>query len=297
MGLPNWKYYLMRLANTLIAPLPSPVGYRVANFFGDCGYFFGRKSRSNLEQNLKHVVGGDVEQRALRRLTREAFRNLSRNYFDLLRVPKLSPEKTYRRVEFEGLEYVEQARAGGRGVIAATAHLGSWDLIGQVTLAMSIPLTILVERLQSERLWDYWMKLRAHQGMAFHPAGPQGVRAAYRALKRNELVGIACDRSVQGNTVTTTFMGESAVMPTGAAELALRTGAAVMPIFSTRTGRDRYRIAIEPPIFVGSNGGGHTREDVRLLVDEIISAMEPHIRRNPEQWMLFHPLWRGGNGG
>ena len=291
-----WKYYALRLAELLIAPLPSRLGHLIANFFGDSAYFFGRASRAHVKENLRHVLGDEVDEKTLRRLAREAFRNLSRNYYDLIRVPRLSPEKLNGRVEFVGLEHLEQARQGGRGAVVTTAHLGNADLVTQATLAISVPLTILVERIQPDKLWEHWMRLRGTQGMSFEPAGSQGLKAAYRALRRGEVVGIACDRAIHGEGITTTFMGKPAVLPVGAVELALRTGAALVPAFSTRTGRDRYRISIEPAIPVVSNGHRRpTEEDMSRVVGQVIAVMERHIRRSPEQWMLFKPVWRGDN--
>ena len=292
-----WKYYAIRLAAILIAPLPARLGHLIANFFGEFGYFFGRKARANAEEKVRHILGRDVDDKTVRRITRETFRNLSRNYYDLIRVPHLSPEEMERRVEFVGVEHMERAWEAGRGAIAATIHMANFDLVAQATMMRSFPLTILVERFQPDKLWEYFMKLRAARGAIFQPAGGRGLRAAYRALRRGEVVGIACDRAVLGEGITTTFLGEPAAMPVGAAKLALRTGAALLPVFCTRTGRDRYRVTVEPPIPVSSNGHGrHTAEDVRLVVDEVIVVMERYIRRTPGQWMLFQPLWPGGDG-
>ena len=291
-----WKYYVMRLAAALLAPLPERLGHMIANFFGDFGYFFGRKTRASAEEKIRHILGRDVDGKTLRRITRESFRNLSRNYYDLIRVPRLSAEEMERRVEYVGVEHLERACEAGRGAITATVHMANFDLVAQATMMRSFPLTILVEQFQPQKLWEYFMKLRAARGAVFEPAGGRGLKAAYRALRRGEVVGIACDRAVLGEGITTTFLGEPAVMPVGAAELALRTGAALVPIFCVRTGRDRYRVTLEPPIPVNSNGHQrHTPEDVRLVVDEVITVMERYIRRTPEQWMLFEPLWSGGD--
>ena len=283
------KYFGLRLAVLLIAPLPSRLGHLIINFFGDLGFLFGRKSRAAVQGNLRRALGEQADPRRLRRATREIFRNLARNFYDLVRLPLLSPRSLNGRVELVGLERLEEARREGRGVVLATAHLGSWDLVAQATLVRGVPITILVEQLQPRQMGELVMRLRRTQGVSFQPAGSQGLKAAFRALRRGEVVALACDRAVLGRTIRTTFLGEPALMPTGAAQLALRTGAVLLPAFSTRIGLDRHRFSIEPPIRISLNG--HGPPQVRETVDQLIAVMENHIRQDPAQWVVFDPIW------
>jgi len=268
------------------------IGYAFADAIGHTAYLLGRTSRASIEANLRQAMGGDTDDATIRRTSRKAFKSLSRNYYDLLRVPRLSPERLAGKVKVVGLGNLEKAREHGRGAITATAHLGNVDLVPQAAVALSIPLTILVEIFEPQQLWEHWMKIRAGLGLKFVPANARGLKAAYKALSRGEVVGIACDRTVHGRGIETTFMGAPAIMPVGAAELALRTGASLVPIFCLRDGYDRYKICIEPAIAVPTHGDkGYTSEDVRFLVDEMIGVMERYIRQYLEQWMLFQPLW------
>lgn len=287
-----WKYYGLRLAILFIAPLPPRLGHLLANFFGDLGFLVGRKSRAIVRENLRRTLGERADRRRLQRVTRESFRNLARTYYDLVRLPRLSPHTLNGRMELLGLEHLEEAQRVGRGVVLATAHLGSWALVAQTTLAHAVPITILVEQLQHARMWELVMRLRRTQGVSFQPAGPQGLKAAFRALRRGEVVAIACDRAVLGRAIRTLFLGEPALMPTGAAQLALRTGATLLPAFSTRIDRDRHRFSIEPPIPISLNG--HGPPQVRETVDRLIAVMERHIRQDPGQWMVFDPIWPSG---
>ncbi|MCL0101596.1 hypothetical protein M1O29_00725 [Dehalococcoidia bacterium] len=290
---PAWKYYALRLAEAVLPRLPLSVGHSAADFFGEFAYRVARSSRTNLEANVRQALGESADGQAVRRTTRNAFRNLSRNYYDLMRIPRLSPRQLGEMIEVVGLEHLERAREHGRGAITATAHLGNVDLVPQAALVKSIPLMILVELFEPRRLWDHWMKLRGGQGLTFAPANASGIKLAYRALSRGEVVGIACDRAVHGQSLERPFMGVPTLMPMGAAEMALRTGASLVPVFCLRDGADRYKLCLEPAIEVAKTNGdaGYTGRDVMALADEMIKVMERYIRDHLEQWMLFQPLW------
>ena len=87
-------------------------------------------------------------------------------------------------------------------------------------------------------------------------------------------------------------------MPAGPATLALRTGARLVTgaVYSG-PGRD-HRAIVEPPL--DTTRQGSLRPDVARLTQEIATRFEGLIRRAPEQWHVFQPLWladRPGGGG
>lgn len=285
------KYYLLRAIAFVLAPLPPWLGTRVTDFFTWWCYLLGNGSRAALLANLRRAAGPNASPEALRRMARASFRTMGRNYYDLFRIPRLRPTHLDKRLDLVGLEHLQGALAQGRGAVLATAHLGNLDLVAQAALARGVRLTVLVERFQPEKLWRYCMALRTARGLSFQAAGPSGVKAALQALRRGEAVAIACDRTVHGRGVVMDFLGEPAEMPVGAAELALRTGAALLPAFCVRQGRERYRVTIEPPILMPGDGARPTDDEVHQATGRVIAGMERYIKAHPEQWMAFQPIW------
>jgi KDO2-lipid IV(A) lauroyltransferase len=263
---------------------------------GDAVYLCARRSRKIVADNVRRVFGADVDERTIVRLTRETYRNLARNYYDLMRIPHLSRERLERMVVFEGLNHYEEARSSAAGVVLASAHIGNLDLVTQAAGLIDMPMTVLAERLRPERLHNLVMSLRGDQGRSFEAAGARGVKAAFQVLTRGEFVGVATDRAIQGHGVVTELFGEPALMPDGAAQLALRAGATILPGYSIRKGRDRYLVRFEAPIYVAKNR--HAPDQVKELTDKIIEVMEGYIRAYPGQWMAFEPIWgpRSDNG-
>ena len=284
-----WRYFGLRLAALMVRWLP----YRVSGFLvyvvADTTHMFARKSRSIVACNLRHIVGDSVTEKSLHRMTRETSRNLLLNYYDLLRGPRVTLKDIEESVEFDGVEYFEQAHSYGKGVVLASAHIGNLDLVLQSLLVLGLRVMILAEQLHPSRLHDYVMGTRMAHGLSYESVSIGGIKAAFRALERGEFVGIACDRAIQGKGIVTDFLGEPALMPVGAAELALRTGATVLPFFMIRTARDHYKVYVEPPIRVSQ--GNADDDAVRELTDQIISYMERYIKKYPTQWMAIEHIW------
>lgn len=268
--------------------LPSVIGYPIALAFGQIMYCFGGKSRRLVRANMRRALGPAASASQVERATRQAFCSLTAYYYDLVRMPRTSPAKLNKRIVLEGLPHLEQALREGKGVVLASAHLGVPDLAAQLSLARGVPLTLIVEQLQPPRLHDWFTHKRSIQGLAIETATSSGLRAAFRALQKGEAVAVTIDRAIQGNGIVTPLFGEPSLLPTGAAEMALRTGATLLPAYTLRRGRKRYKIIIEAPIATMADG---KPKEAQAVIAELVPSLERHIRSQPGQWMAFHPIW------
>ncbi len=81
---------------------------------------------------------------------------------------------------------------------------------------------------------------------------------------------------------STTFM---------AAKLALRTGAAVVPVFAPwESQRQRFVLDISAPLTI--ERCGEEQQDIRRLTSKLTNIVEDYVRRYPDQWLWIHKRWR-----
>lgn len=287
------KYWAFKIAGLIMSLMPMRVGYAIANFLGDITYLLAKKSRNVVGDNMRHVLGEGVSLERLRQVVRGVFRNTGKNYFDLIRLPRLDLQHLEQILSVHGWHYLEEAFNEGRGVILATAHLGNVDLAAQTMAARSIKVTILTEPLQPARMLQLVTAWRESWGIACLPVGLASLKTAIRSLRQGGTVLMACDRNIQGKGMRTKFFGEEATLPTGVVDLALRTGAVVIPVFSVRQANNRFAIYGEPPLRMSVIT---SRDDaLRRNVEKVTAIIEKYIRRHPEQWTVFHPVWADGN--
>ena len=201
-----WHYYSLRLTDLTLRRLPVSLGIFLVYLFADIAHFFAKQTRSTVEFNLHHILGDSVDAQLLRRYSRETFRNLFLNYYDLLRVPQLTLQEIKEGVEFEGVEYFNQAYSYGNGVVLVSAHIGNIHLALQSLLGLGLRITVLAERLSPFKLHDYTMSLRMAHGLIYEVVDIGGLKAAFRTLARGDFLAIACDRAIQGKGIVTDFL-------------------------------------------------------------------------------------------
>lgn len=286
----KWKYYVLWLAYILLGRLSPRILYGIAHVVGDGAYLTRTPARRAVMANMRRVMGPDVPEGEVRRTAREAFRNATRYYADLISLPRLDVEEFSReRLELEGVEYLEEARASGRGAVMVGAHFGNPEMAVQGLSAVGIHLYALSEPLSPPALSEFTHWLRSHHGHEYRTVSFSAIKEAMRRLKRGGIVALLLDRDVGGTGVPMEFFGAEAKIPVGAVDLALRTGADLIPAWAWRIEGYRFRAYICPPLEVVRTGDFD--EDVRENTRRLLAIFEGYLSRDPGQWAVLEPIW------
>ena len=288
-----WKYYALRLAYLLLSRLPLSVLYGIARVVGDAAYLARTGARRAVMANMRRVLGSEASEREVRRTAREVFRNASRYYADLIYVPRMDLQRFAReKLELTGLEYSLDAQRAGRGVVITGAHFGNPDMATQGLAASGLRVLVLTEPLQPQELSDFTHWLRSHHGHEYRPADFGGVKAAVRQLKRGGMLCILSDRDVGGTGVPMEFFGAEARIPLGAVDIAMRTGADLIPAWARRLPGYRFEARIGPPVELVRTSDFDA--DVRANARRLLAVFERELRADPGQWAVLAPIWDDG---
>jgi KDO2-lipid IV(A) lauroyltransferase len=243
-----------------------------------------------VSDNLRRVLDAAVtDQDIIDQWARRSFRAYARYWVEGARLGRTSATEVEQRTFVDGLGYLAEGLAAGNGVIMALPHVGSWEYGGAFLATQGMPMTSVAERIEPPELFEFFVKQRAAMGLTIVPLDEFSGRSVIATLRRGGLVGLLSDRDVAGNGIEVEFFGEATTMPAGPATLALRTGARLVTgaVYSG-PGPD-HRAIVEPPL--DTTRRGPLRQDVARLTQEIATRFEGLIRRAPEQWHVFQPLW------
>jgi KDO2-lipid IV(A) lauroyltransferase len=254
-------------------------------------YLFAWRLRRNVWDNMRHVMGPNTPKKELRRAARQVFGNWAKSYADLIHLPYLDLDKFFQqKLVYHGFEEnMLPAIANGKGVIISSGHFGNVELAIQGLLAKGVRMTVLTERLQPPALSRLVDGLRASKGHTFLPVSFASIKAVLRSIKAGGVVGLMCDRDIEGTSIRVPFCGTPASVPVGAVELAMRTGALILPIFVHRKNGDACEAFLEPPLELVNNGDPQT--DLKTNVRRLLERFEAHLRRDPGQWTVLETVW------
>jgi KDO2-lipid IV(A) lauroyltransferase len=283
------EYAAARSLLTGIGLLPRPLAVAVGCGVGRIGYALGGRLRRTGLRNLE-LAFPETSDEERERILRGCFKSLGRLLGEFSKFPRSTPESLRRIVECEGLENLQAARENGRGVILFTGHLGAWELSSFALSAFGYPMSFLVRRIDNPLVEQFVEKTRTRFGNRSIDKRA-AMRPMFKTLRAGKTLGILVDLNTQPHEgIFVDYFGIPASTTSGVAALALRTGAAVLPVFVPwDEKRRRFVLRIDPPLNITPTG--EEKEDVKQLTSLFTSVVESYVRRFPDQWLWIHKRW------
>lgn len=187
----------------------------------------------------------------------------------------------------EGISFLDQCVAEGRGAVLCTGHCGNWELSGAWFARRKYPFAAIVRR-HDEPLMEELIE-GARQTVGLSTLGKQEpMRRVVRRLKEGSFVAVLIDQRADNEGVPVPFFGTPATTFPGAAALSRLAQVPLVPVFPFREKPFRHKIHIGPPL---SCAEGSRDEEVYALMAAANIALEHHIREHPAQWLWLHRRW------
>jgi len=265
---------------------PRRIALLISSWMGVVAFHAAVDARRLTLANLTLVYGDEKSRREINKMGRTVFRELGRNVVDAVRLPSITVENVDTLVTIEGLEHLELAYQKGRGVIAVSAHLGNFELLGSVLALKGFAVTVVAAPVYDSRLDELLMQHRVQSGLTV--VNRDQAFAILRALKKGDIVGLLVDQYTRGSAIDVPFFGMPARTPIGPAILAGRVGAPIIPMAIRRQSDDTHFITIRPPLY----SVGRSHENVEMLTAAYTEELERFIRKAPAQWLWMHDRWK-----
>ena len=280
------KFILYWVTFNTVGRLPLPALYGVMGAVASIVYRLAPGSRRNIDANLRHLMPESKRRSVAKRI----LRNVTLYYADVAHLPRMDLKEFFeKRFVFQGLdEHLRPAIARGKGAIILGAHMGNPELAIQGMAHIGIHVFALTEPVHP-RVSKLMDRHRASQGLTFAPVSVGSVKRVFQTLKRGGVVALMGDRDIEGPKEMLPFFGVPTLMPTGPIEVALRTGAPILPCFCARKSKYVIEAWVEEPLVL--NRTDDFEADVRAGMIEYIERLEARLRADPGQWAVIESIW------
>lgn len=120
------------LLEGLTGLLPGPWLFRLGEALGGLVWHFMPLRRKMILRNLRIAFAGEQDLPQLRRLAKDSFRRTGANLLSAAHTARLAPQQLSEVIHIENLDLLEQALAGGKGVVLLLAHMGNWEILSRL---------------------------------------------------------------------------------------------------------------------------------------------------------------------
>ena len=235
--------------------------------------------RRRLDDNIAHVWP-ELPLDERRTLAAGAARSFIELAVEYARLDTFTKEV---RLETHGMEHLIDAQTAGQGAVIVTAHYGNWEAIRFAAKEAGVEVGIIYRAFNNRYLDRFTLDLIHRAGRPVLQKGRKGMRALRQHVAAGGAAMILVDQRTTGAPVLD-FLGQPAETVTVASDLALKTGARLIPAVAVRDRAARtFHVTMETPI-TGAESLSMTQ-----AVNDRIGAW---IKAEPAQWFWFHRRWR-----
>ena len=237
---------------------------------------------------MGRVLGTSTSRKQVDRLAKQSISNFIRYVFEFMCLATMKPEEIKKKVLIRGWDNLEEALIAGNGVILAGVHEGNYDMCAAAVALRGYPMNVVTYTLASAK-FNEWVQSKRRRNKINVISMDGGKKRMLQALQRNEILAILIDIPADDGGVEVNFFGAITRIPGGAASLALRTKAKILPIFLTRLADGSFHGVFGKPIGIENSENHHN--GVQPLMQKIIDVQEEFITQDPGQWYIFRRLW------
>ena len=216
------------------------------------------------------------------------------------KVAILSNSKHNYTIDHDGVSHLKQLIKEGKGGILVSAHMGNWEIAGQLLNGLDTSFNVLMyenEKLQVKTFLDKVQKGKNYKTILIKEGSMNHVIELNNVFKNNEFVVMHGDRFREGAPIIDQdFMGHEAIFPKGPFLLASKFGVPISFVFSMKESKYHYHFfATKPIVSSRCRSEEELEKNISTLSSQYAIELEQKVRRYPSQWFNFYDFWKNTN--
>lgn len=287
----RWLYYFFIW---LFRVTPYRVIKIISNGILVAGYTLLIRLRRNAMETLTIALGKEKSQAELKRICKECFYNFGSGLIEI-GVFIARPHLIVEKVHFDGdsKKHLDAALREGNGVLGVSAHLGNFPLMLLYLAQKGYPINAVIRPSRDETVEEDFQEARSKLGLKTIHSYPREtcVSESIRCLRAQELLIMLMDQNTGSKSGTVVdFFGQKTGAPSGPVIFAMRTGCAILPIFTMRDREDTHKIIALPHFYLEKKSTDE--ETIQFNVQKLTSIIESQIRVDLKEWGWMHRRWK-----
>tara|TARA_Y100000768_G_scaffold384817_1_gene369619 strand:- start:198 stop:1055 length:858 start_codon:yes stop_codon:yes gene_type:complete len=280
------NYFLQAILVFLFFLIARIVGLKLSRkifalIFSFIGPFF--KSRKIIDKNLDTSFQGDSELDK-KKIIKNMWKNYGMTFVEYIFLNKFRKSNSHVFIDKE--KNLAEIIKSKKPVIFVSGHFANFELMSMEITKKNIPLATIYRPLNNfflNPLMEFLRKKYVCRNQI--KKGISGVRETIQYIKMNHCVALMIDQRVSEGEIIN-FFNKPALTTTLPAQLAIKFGIDIIPVYIERKENNTFEIEFQKKI---SPKNFKNKSDLTLELNKILENM---ILRNPNQWIWTHNRWK-----
>ena len=266
--------------------------YHFADALAGIGFYLFRGFRTRSARNIGFALGDKLTEVQVEEIARKSLQNFFRDFVEIAIALAIPADKLRSEIPIEGRKNLDAALEKRNGVIVLSAHLGNFFLAGTRLAIENYPTYVLINQPRNSQFAEFMddYRLKVQQRTIHARPRREALRELSQVLRRNELAIVIADEYRGSNGIHVPFFGRTVLARRGPATLALRTGAAVVPVYLVHDKGQGLKMIIEPELDLIRTD--RDKAAIRENTLRMTQWLERTVRAYPEQWNWMNIHWQ-----
>jgi len=272
--------------------LPRKLGLSIAALIGT---FVGSLKKTALIQSIRAnqwvLHNQQLTKKELNQLPRAVFRSASKCFFDyfyfLTRPDKL---EEIIRLSPEAEATIERIR-NHKPCVVVCPHLSNFDLVGYALAINNVEAQVLSYP-NPAATYKWQNELRQRKGIIVTPMSLSAFRQARQRLREGGSIITGLDRPLEPGfheKYQPLFFGHPAHLPVTYIRMALEANVPVFVFAAVYLPDGKYYLEGSTPIWMTPKDS--LEEEILENAHKVLGVAEKIIKKYPQQWAMFYPVW------
>ena len=280
------SYFVQALIVNLFFILGRVLGLNLSRkifsfLFSFLGPFF--KSKKVIERNLD-TFSKNISLIEKEKIISNMWKNYGKTFIEYIYLNYF--KKGNSHISVAGEENILDISKKNKTVIFVSGHFANFELMSMEIVKKKIQLAAIYRPLNNfflNPLMEYLRKKYVCENQI--KKGINGVRQAIEFIKKEHSIALMIDQRVsEGESIN--FFNKPALTTTLPAQLSIKFGIAIVPVYIERTDDDNFNIE-----FLKSLNPKNFSDKIELSL-ELNKILERMIIKNPSQWIWTHNRWK-----
>lgn len=285
----RFEYYLF----IIIGKLLTPFGYRSINLSAKIIaflFFYIIPIRKDVVIKNLTLAFPEKSSKERKRLAYKNYISIAKTFLEIFNLQKLNKSDIKKIFMIKNIDLLNNKIGEDNGLIILTAHFGNWELGAIATgIYLNDQINVLVKRQKNPYVAKWLNNFRESYGNKQIPLGVS-VRDIYKSIKSKKIVGVVGDQRGKTDGIIVKFFNNNTFTFAGTAAITLKTNCPVVVMFCHRQ-KDGTYIG-ETAELNYSEFKGTDEEKIKQFNQRYMTLLERAIRKNPEQWLWMHNIWK-----
>ncbi len=281
-------YLLLKATFDAISRIPERHAESIACAISRLWFALDKTNRNITLDNLYIAFGDEKSDAEIRKIAKQAFYNTCNMLFESARSLQWDTAEIMKYMRIEGQAHLHAAHEKGKGVLLLTGHVGNWELAVFIADLVPYEITGVYKKVKVPAAERFVLESRTRRGGRMY-AVKAAIEGILTELSQGNFITLLVDHNAKRRHVFVDFFGKTAATEKGLAQLALTTGAPVVPYFIIRKKR-HFVVEVLPEVPLIHTGD--MEADITANTAEYMKIIENIIRKYPDQWLWMHRRWK-----